>query len=67
MNKTNLPNAVVPDANILIALCSKEQTTFQTAEKAFDKYVRDGWEFFAPNIIVAEVNIFCAENFRKVF
>ena len=55
MNQSNLPNAVVPDANILIALCSKEQTTFQTVEKAFDKYVRDGWEFFAPNIVVAEV------------
>ncbi|CAN5195983.1 hypothetical protein BH20ACI1_BH20ACI1_01160 [soil metagenome] len=55
MSQNILPNAVVPDANILIALSSKEQSTFQTAEKAFDSYVRNGWEFFAPNLIVAEV------------
>ncbi len=52
----NLPApAVVPDANILIALCSNEQLTCAVAEAAFEKYVRDGWEFFAPNIIAAEV------------
>ena len=55
MSENTLPNAVVPDANILIALCTKEDLTFQIAEKAFDKYVQDGCEFFAPNIIVAEV------------
>jgi predicted nucleic acid-binding protein len=55
MNPNALPNAVVTDANVLIALCSKEKLTFQTAEKEFDEYVRDGWEFFAPNVIVAEV------------
>lgn len=55
MNQNILSNAVVPDANILIALSSKEKLTFQIAEKAFNKYVRDGWNFFAPNIIVAEV------------
>lgn len=55
MTPNALPNAVIPDANVLIALCSKEKLTFQTAEKEFDKYVRDGWEFFAPNVIVAEV------------
>lgn len=55
MNPNVLPNAVVPDANVLIALCTKENLTFQEAEKAFEKYVEDGWEFFAPNVIVAEV------------
>lgn len=52
----NLPApAVVPDANILVALCSNEQFTFSIAEQAFEKYVQEGWDFFAPNIIVAEV------------
>ncbi len=55
MNQTTLPNAVVLDANILISLCSKEKLTFQTAENAFDNYGQNGWEFSAPNIIVAEV------------
>ncbi len=50
-----LPSAVVLDANILIALCSKENLTFQSAEKAFGEYIQNGWQFFAPNIIVAEV------------
>lgn len=50
-----LAPAVVADANILIALCSKEDLTFQSAEKAFGEYIQNGWEFFAPNLIVAEV------------
>lgn len=43
----NLPTpAVVPDANILIALCSNEQLTCAVAEAAFEKYVRDGLGIF---------------------
>lgn len=55
MSPSSLPNAVVPDANVLVAICSKEALTFQIAKTEFDQYVRDGREFFAPNIIVAEV------------
>jgi len=49
------PNAVVVDANILVSICSKEQKTYPIADAAFSAYARDGWEFYAPNIIVAEV------------
>lgn len=45
---------VIPDANILIALCAKEPKQ-TTAEKALETYANDGWDFYAPNIIVAEV------------
>ncbi len=55
MRPISLPFAVVIDANILIAICSKEQQTYQTAKDAFDEYARQGAEFFAPNVIVAEV------------
>jgi predicted nucleic acid-binding protein len=55
MTQTNFPPAVVVDANVLIALCTKEKLTFQTAQTAFSNYAKNGWEFFAPNIIVAEV------------
>jgi predicted nucleic acid-binding protein len=55
MTPTNLPLAVVTDANVLIAICSKEQQTYQTAKDALDEYARQGAEFFAPNAIVAEV------------
>lgn len=49
------PNAIVVDANVLIAICSKEQDTYPIANAAFGQYAQSGWEFFAPNIVVAEV------------
>lgn len=47
--------AVVPDANVLIALCAKENDKLQTAENAFNDYISQGYEFFAPSVLVAEV------------
>lgn len=47
--------AVVPDANVLIALCARETDKLQTAENAFDDYIAKGYEFFAPSVLVAEV------------
>ncbi len=44
----------IPDANILIAISAKEPKQ-SIAEKALETYANDGWEFYAPNIIVAEV------------
>jgi predicted nucleic acid-binding protein len=54
MTPTSNPNAVVIDANILISICSKEQDTFPIADTAFKTYAQNGWEFFAPSVIVAE-------------
>ena len=47
--------AVVPDANVLIALCAREKDKLKTAETAFDDYIAKGYDFFAPSILVAEV------------
>lgn len=47
--------AVVPDANVLIALCAKEIDKLQTAETAFEDYTNQGYEFFASSVLVAEV------------
>lgn len=47
--------AVVPDANVLIALCAKETDKLKTAQTAFDDYINKGYEFFAPSVLVAEV------------
>ena len=47
--------AVVPDANVLIALCAKETDKLQTAGTAFEDYTNQGCEFFAPSVLVAEV------------
>lgn len=47
--------AVVPDANVLIALCARENDKLRTAETALDDYTNQGYEFFAPSVLVAEV------------
>lgn len=54
MSPANNPNALVLDANVLISVCSKEPTA-ANAETVLENYAKNGWEFFAPNIIVAEV------------
>lgn len=65
MTPTTNPVAVVVDANVLIAICSKEQATNQTAQTAFDQYARQGAQFFAPNIIVAEVLFVLCQKLDK--
>lgn len=55
MSPATNPSAVVPDANVLISLCAKEKATYKTAKTAFDDYINRGFEFFAPEVIVAEV------------
>lgn len=52
---TNNSEAVVIDASILVSISSKEAATFLIAENAFDIYAKNGWEFFAPNVVVGEV------------
>jgi predicted nucleic acid-binding protein len=47
--------AVVADANVLIALCAKEADKLNTAETAFEDYTNRGFDFFAPNVLIAEV------------
>ncbi len=48
-------NAAVIDASILVSIAAKETATHLTAEDAFKAYSQNGWKFFAPNVIVAEV------------
>lgn len=48
-------NAVVIDASVLVSIASKEAATYRAAENAFDSYSKNGWEFYAPNVIVGEV------------
>lgn len=54
MSPTTNHDAVVIDANISISICSNEPSSF-TAEIALENYAQNGFEFFAPNVIVAEV------------
>lgn len=47
--------AVVLDANVLIALCAREQDKLVTAEAALLAYAAKGWLFYAPGVILGEV------------
>lgn len=46
---------VVVDASVLVSISSMEASTYLAAETALDVYTESGSEFFAPNVIVAEV------------
>jgi predicted nucleic acid-binding protein len=59
------PDAVIIDANVLVSICSKEQGTYPIAFSAFDSYAHAGWEFFAPNVIVAEVMFALCVKFKS--
>ena len=50
----NLRAAII-DASVLVAITSKENPTHLPAEAAFKSYSQNGWEFFAPNVIISEV------------
>ncbi len=60
MTPASKTGAVVIDANVLIAICAKEQGKFVKAENAFNSYVLQSWLFFAPGVIIAEtLHILC--------
>jgi predicted nucleic acid-binding protein len=48
------PGIVVVDANIFIAICSKEPSE-ATARVALADYTTRNWDFYAPNVILSEV------------
>jgi predicted nucleic acid-binding protein len=59
----NNPSAVIPDANVIIALCARESDKLKTVETAFDDYINKGYEFFAPSVLVAEVIFVLCQKF----
>lgn len=61
------PDFVVPDANVLIALCAKETDKFAVADAQMQKYAAVGCMFNAPGVLVAEVlYILCGKLMRSV-
>ena len=55
MTPTTKASAVVIDANVLLAICAREKDKYQTAKDAIEDYAANGWTFYAPSVIVAEV------------
>lgn len=55
MNRPSNLQAVVVDANVLVAVCAREQDKLATAEAAINDYAAKGWTFYAPNVVVGEV------------
>lgn len=64
MNQPSNTDVVIIDANILIAICAKEQGKSQTAELAMADYAAKGWSFYAPNVIVSEVLYVLCRKFQ---
>ena len=63
MPPTTSTKIAIPDANILIALCAKDPKQSK-AEKGLKDYANDGWEFYATNIIVAEVLYILCQKYK---
>ena len=55
MSQPSNPQAIVVDANLLIAVCAREQDKLAAAEAAINDYAAKGCVFYAPNVIVGEV------------
>ncbi len=53
-NAAQTKGAVVMDANVLIALCAREQDKFSKAKTTFDNYLLQGWQYYAPAVLLAE-------------
>ena len=64
MSPTSNSNALITDANIIISVCSKEPTAV-VARSALENYAKNSWEFFAPNVIVAEVLYILCQKFQN--
>lgn len=46
--------AAVVDANVLIAICAREQDKLHKALAALGNYAAKGWRLYAPNVLLAE-------------
>lgn len=62
MNPTNSPDAVVIDANVLIAICAREATKLSQAEAVINEYAMNGVLFYAPGVLIAEVLYILCKN-----
>jgi len=51
---TNNPLRLTIDANVLIALCSKEIDKYAIAHRELTQYAQAGYQFYAPGVIIAE-------------
>lgn len=51
---TTNPPSVTIDANVLIALCSKEVDQYAIAHAEMVRYATEGYQFYAPGVVVAE-------------
>jgi predicted nucleic acid-binding protein len=48
------PPGLIIDANVLIALCSREVDKYAVADAELTRYAQAGYLFYAPGVIVAE-------------
>jgi predicted nucleic acid-binding protein len=53
VSASNSPGLIM-DANILIALCSKEVDKYSVADAELIRYAQSGYQSYAPGVIIAE-------------
>ena len=53
-NPPSLPDAVVVDASVVIAICAKEAGREAIALAELSYYSSQGYEFYAPGVVVSE-------------
>jgi predicted nucleic acid-binding protein len=54
---------VTLDACFVIGYCAKEQNKYAKAKDQLEQYAKDGWEFFAPGVLIAEsLYVFCRKK-----
>jgi predicted nucleic acid-binding protein len=57
---TNSPLAVTLDATFVIAYCAREPSRYAKADAQLKQYAGNGWQFFAPGVLIAEaLFVFC--------
>ena len=49
------PPAAVVDACFIIGFCAKEVDKYSAAKAKLEEYANDGWQLFAPGVLVGEV------------
>jgi predicted nucleic acid-binding protein len=55
LGKTLRQPAAVVDASFVIGYCAKENNKYAQAKAKLEQYLNDGWQLFAPGVMVGEV------------
>jgi predicted nucleic acid-binding protein len=64
---SSISGAVVVDANILVAISSKETATLSKAQTALSDYAKLGYRLYAPDVVVGETLFALCQKLQNGF